>query len=195
MTNSILSDFTSAELESLIEENPSLRGYIQGYLGELALKKQLLKIGGVTSVEKISDHHADKGDLRVIYNGRVVSVEVKSLKTTSVRPDVLNDTWQGTVLIKNTDKREIDVPGIGIINTSSLIKGEFDILAICCYAVSKKWEFLFIENRYLPEKSQLQPGVLKTSFIINPDTTALVSSDFIKVVESNLSRKAMELNV
>lgn len=190
---SILSQFTLFELEDLIDENSSLRGYLQGYLGELALKKQLLQVPGVTEVVKIPDQAEEKGDFRVTYKDKTLTVEVKSLLSASVKPDVLHDSWQARVSIKNTDKRELEVEGLGTISTTSLVKGDFDVLAICCYAVNNKWEFLFIENEYLPEKSPEHPGILKTSFIVNPEITPLVTKDFFKVADSVLEKKSLEI--
>lgn len=190
---SILSQFTQEELEGLIEENSSLRGYLQGYLGELALKKQLLQLPGITEVVKIPDQDEEKGDFRVTYKGKTMTVEVKSLLSSSVKPDILHDSWQGRVSIKNTDKRELEVEGLGTISTTSLVKGDFDILAICCYAVNDEWEFLFIENEYLPEKSPEHPGILKTSFVVNPEITPLVVKSFFKVADSVLVKKYSEI--
>jgi hypothetical protein len=185
---SILSDFTQEELETVIAENSSLRGYLQGYLAEVALKKQLLQIEGVSLVEKIPDQCKEKGDFRVTYKDKTLTIEVKSIATNSVREDILNDTWQGKVQVKATDKRTIQVDGIGSVTSTSLLKGEFDVLAISCYAVSGKWEFLFIENEYLPEATAT-PGLIKTSFTVNPATTPLVSEDVIKIMDSVIAKR------
>lgn len=185
---SILSDFTSEELEQVIAENSSLRGYLQGYLAEVALKKQLLQIEGVTSVKKIPDQGKQKGDFLVEYKGKTLTIEVKSIATNSVREDILNDTWQGTVQVKATDKRAIEVDGVGTITSTSLLKGEFDVLAISCYAVSGKWEFLFIENEYLPEGT-IAPGMIKTSFTVNPATTPLLTGDVVAVMDSVILKR------
>lgn len=184
---SILSDFTQEELEQVISENSSLRGYLQGYLAEVALKKQLLQIPGVTSVVKIPDQCKEKGDFRVVYNGKTLTIEVKSIATNSIREDILNDTWQGKVQVKATDKRTIEVDGVGSVTGTALVKGEFDILAISCYAVSGKWEFLFMENKYLPEHSSKLPGLIKTHFTINPATTPLVTEDIVSIMNSIIS--------
>lgn len=181
---SILSQFSQEELEEVIQENSSLRGYLQGYLAEVALKKQLLLIPGITSVVKIPDQGKEKGDFKVIYKDKPLTIEVKSIATSSVKEDVLNDTWQGKVQVKATDKRTIEVDGIGTVTSTSLVKGEFDILAISCYAVSGKWEFLFIENEYLPEQSSSLPGLIKTSFTINPATTPCLTESIVNILDS-----------
>ncbi len=168
---SILSDFTQDELNEVIEENSSLRGYLQGYLAEVALKKQLLLLDDVSSVTKIPDQSLERGDLKVVYRGMSLTIEVKSIKTDSVRQDIMHDTWQGTVAVKSSDKREIEVEGLGIVRTSNLVRGGFDILAISCYAVSGNWDFVYMDNEYLPSKNSSNPDLIKTSFVINPETT------------------------
>lgn len=188
---SILSQFTNEELENVIRDNPSLRGYLQGYLAEVALMKYLVTLEGVSSVTKIPDQHKDKGDIRVTYKDQKVTIEVKSIASNSVREDVLNDTWEGKVQIKNTDKRKVEVEGIGIISSSSIIKGQFDILAVSCYAVSGQWDFLYMGNEYLPEKSSELPGFIKTSFIINPETTPCVTNNLTKLLDSVIAKRSL----
>ena len=73
---SILSEFSIDELEELIIENSSLRGYLQGYLAELALKKLIKSIPEVTKVVKIPDQNPEKGDFRIEYKGVSLTIEV-----------------------------------------------------------------------------------------------------------------------
>lgn len=190
---SILTDYSKEELESIIEENPSLRGYLQGYLAEYALKKQLIEISGVTKVVKIPDHDPEKGDLKVTYKGIDITIESKSVRTDSIREDVLNDTWQGSVGIRSSDKKL--VTGVdGECHTTSLERGKFDILAISCYAVSSKWEFLFMENEHLPAKSPQYPNLIKSNLVINPETTPLLVNNLEKVLNSVLEKKTSRLS-
>lgn len=185
---SILSGFSISDLEEMICENPSLRGYMQGYLAERVLRKQLEQLEDVTSVTKIPDQDDEKGDFKVVYKGKPITIEVKSIATDSVKEDVLTQTWQGTVRIKNTDKRELQIEGVGTISSTKLLKGQFDILAICCFAVSGEWNFMFLENKYIPEDTEI-PGLLKTSFVINPATTACLTHDVKKLLDSTYVNK------
>lgn len=177
------------DLQEMIDENPSLRGYIQGYLAERALKTQLLNIAGVSAVRKIPDMAPEKGDFEVIYKNVPLTIECKSVKTGSVKEDVLTQSWMGTVGVCNTDKREITIEGFGNISTSKLIRGQFDILAISCFAVNGEWSFMFIENRFLPSAEEHR-DLLKSSFIINPATTPGLTEDISRVLEKALEIKA-----
>lgn len=180
---SILSNFSKEEIDEVISENPSLRGYIQGYLAEVALKKQLLLLDNVTEVTKIPDKSEEKGDLKVIYKGLPITVEVKSLLTRSIKADTLHETWEGTVGIKNSDKRELQVEGLGTIHATNLVRGEFDVLAISCYAVSGLWDFVYMENEYIPPKNYDVPSLLKVSFTVNPETTPCLDLDLATILE------------
>lgn len=186
---SMLSDFSEEEIETVIDENPSLRGYLQGYLAEVAFKKQLLQLEHVTEVTKIPDQAKDKGDFKVIYKGEPLTIEIKSLLTKSIKADTIHDTWQGVVGIKNGDKREIDVEGFGTVRTMSLVRGEFDILAISCYAVSGKWDFVYMENEYIPPKDYTKPALLKVSFTVNPETTPCLDLDLATILERVYMKK------
>ena len=67
------------DLEVLINQNPSLRGFILGYLAESKLRRFFQKDKRITSLKKFDDHdRTNKSDLVIGYKGREYSVEVKS---------------------------------------------------------------------------------------------------------------------
>ena len=181
---SILSEFTVEQLETAVETNPYLRGYLQGYLAEIKLMEKISAIPGITNVSKIPDHDRRKGDVVLTYRGEEITIEAKSIRTGSVREDILNNSWSGTVGVKSTDSRVVFSPdSTEPVRTTCLDKGGFDILAISCYAVEGNWDFVFIENRFLPEADPEFPGLIKTSFVINPDTTPCLSKTLIPVLD------------
>jgi len=185
---SILAGVSTSDIETLMDENPSLRGYMQGYLAEMMLRRKLIGLDGVEEVVKIPDRDVERGDLKILYRGCPITMEVKSVATSSIKEDTMNGTWQGTVLVKNTDRRVVKVNGLGEVTSTNLVKGEFDILAICCFAVRGCWDFAFIESRYLPEPDTL-PGLVKTKFSINPMLTGGLTHDPLKVLEAVRRRK------
>ena len=185
-SESLLSGFTLEDLQLLVNENPSLRGYIQGYLGELMLRRLLLHHG--LEVTKIKDHSVDKGDFLVQGLDAPVTIEVKSLSSGSRRQLPLDESWEARVLCKNTDKRVHDVPGLGEVHSCHVPKGVFDILAICTYPITGTWDFLFIESRFLPEAEGL-PGLIKTTFMIDSKATPGLYSTPLPVIESVRARK------
>ena len=184
----LLFDFTLEDVQTLVDENSYLRGYLQGYLAEARLRQQLLKLPGVSNVTKIPDADLSKGDLLVMHRGTQISVECKSLSTGILREDVLNASWEASVLCKNTDRRTIHVEGLGNIQSVNLKKGGFDLLSICTYPVTGAWTFLFLENRFLPEPDD-KPGFIKSRFTINTATTAGLTDDATKALDNILQQK------
>lgn len=178
---SIIDGFTRDDLEELIDNNPYLRGYLQGYLAEAVLISRVKHLPHVDSVRKISDSDAMKGDLEVIYKGKPIIIECKSVSGSTVKVDPIGESWVGSVGIKNSDSRFLSIDGT-MVKTSSLEKGTFDILAISCFAVDQTWDFLYIENQYLPEKKDT-PGFISTKFIVDPKSTACVVKSLSALLE------------
>lgn len=173
----LLAGITLADLEELIDTNPSLRGYMHGYLAELHLQRILLQTPGVTFVEKIPDRSPAKGDFRVIYQGDTLTIEVKSLSSHALKEDYLNGGWNGKVSIKGTDSKIINEEGD---MTTCLVRGEFDILAICTFSLTKTWDFKFIANKYLPS-STLYADRLSTTLTLNTINTPKLTDDVLEV--------------
>lgn len=75
------------DLTVAIDENPSLRGMLFGYVAEYKLRTMWFAgRPGVTHYVKHDDHdRKKKGDLVVTYNGVAFTVESKSLQTGSIQ--------------------------------------------------------------------------------------------------------------
>lgn len=96
MADSILQrwDTTVEELTQVVDQNPSLRGMILGYLAELKLEKLWLWRGEISAVSKHNDHdRKKKGDRVVIYKGKEFIFESKSLQTNTIRRT--DEGWVG----------------------------------------------------------------------------------------------------
>lgn len=73
-------------LTEVVLANPSLRGYILGYLAERMLRDWFIQDGRIARIRKDDDHDREnKGDLVVTYQGFDFRIEVKSLQTNSIR--------------------------------------------------------------------------------------------------------------
>lgn len=187
----LLTDFTLTDVQQLADENPNLRGYIQGYLAESRLAQQLSLIEGVSRVVKIPDTDDLRGDLLVTYRDVDLTIECKSLASGILRQDALNDSWEASVLCKSTDRRTTHVRGQASIQSVNLNKGEFDILSICTFPVTGRWEPLFILNRYLPERDGM-PGLIKSRFIINTGTTPGLTDSAKRILDEAFSAKIVQ---
>ena len=174
----LLVGVTLEDIENLATENPSLRGYLQGYVAEMFLKRKLQQMEALSNVVKIRDHDEKKGDFQFQYKGKELTIEVKSLKTAGVKEDLLNGGWIGTVQVGASDSRTIEDG----TSTKCLERGQFDILAISAFAIGHGWDFYFIANKYLPASST-HPDRIKTSFVINTMNTPCLHTDLSEVLE------------
>lgn len=142
-------DMTPEELTELVENNPSLRGMILGYLAELKLEKLWLSGDDVSEVTKHDDHdRKKKGDRVIRYKGQEVIFESKSLQSAMI--EKTEEGWIGKAQVDASDRREIVLPDNSRVTTTCLLKGEFDILAVNVFAFEEKWRFVFAKNSDLP---------------------------------------------
>lgn len=140
------------ELTTLVEENPSLRGILLGYVAELRFEKMWLSDDRITSSLKHDDHdRTKKGDRVVTYKGEEFIVEVKSLQTNSIRKE--HGRWIGVTQVDASDRRTIELPDGTSVSTTLLKVGEFDLLAVNLFAFEEEWRFVFAKNNDLPRSS------------------------------------------
>jgi len=140
---------TAEELTDVIDRNPSLYGFLLGYVGELQLRKQWFSDERVAQVHKFDDHdRRHKNDLSVHYLGTDFSIEVKSLQTNSIRQSEAGYT--GNFQCDASDRRPVILPNRKKVETTCLVVGGFDIVAVNLYAFRQQWEFGFALNRDLP---------------------------------------------
>lgn len=70
----------------VIKDNPSLRGFVYGYVSEMEFERHYLKARKtIESFSKDDDHKKSKSDRTVIFKGKPVTIQVKSIQTNSIR--------------------------------------------------------------------------------------------------------------
>lgn len=138
------------DLAQLISENPSLRSFTMGYAAEFMLRRQWFSGPSVMHTEKADDHdRTNKGDLNVTMDaGDEFVFEVKSLQTNSTKWLITNQL-KVVSQCDASDRRRVMFPDGRTHETTCLLRGEFDILAVCLFPVLREWEYLFIENKDL----------------------------------------------
>ena len=154
MSESILQkwDITIEELTDIVDQNPSLRGMILGYLAEMKLEKMWLQRTDVSGISKHDDHdRRKKGDRVVMYKGKQFVFEAKSLQTNTIRR--ADGGWVGKAQVDASDRREVILPNETTVSTTCLLRGEFDILAVNVFAFENKWRFVFAKNSDLPSST------------------------------------------
>lgn len=145
-------DVSLSQIERLIIDNPSLRGFLIGYLAEGKLQEMFERDKRVSSARKYDDHdRSRKHDLVVIYKGRAFSIEIKSLQTASVKPSTIAGIeLEARFQCDASDRRKIKLKNGQEVETTCLQFGEFDILAVNLFAFRERWEFAFALNEELP---------------------------------------------
>ena len=144
-------DVSSKQISSLINQNPSLRGMLLGYVAELKLKELISVLPDISYTYKFDDHNRKKkGDLYIIYRGKAFDVESKSLQSNSIKFNETTRRWTAKAQVDGSDRRDVRLPSGKILNTTLLLRGEFDILAVNCFGFGGEWKFLFAKNKDLP---------------------------------------------
>lgn len=142
-------DVTLEELTRVVDENPSLRGMIFGYLAELKLETMWLSSARIGAVAKPDDHdRSQKGDRIIRYRGGEFVFESKSLQTATVK--AVADGWIGKAQVDASDRRTVTLPDGSSVTTTCLLRNEFDLLAVNVFAFENKWRFAFARNTDLP---------------------------------------------
>jgi hypothetical protein len=141
--------FTIEEFTHLVRDNPSLRGVLIGYIAELKLQSMWLSSEEITASSKPDDHDRKrKGDRVTTYRDHQFILESKSLQTSTVTQT--DSGFLGKAQVDASDRRIIELPNGHKLNTTLLLKGEFDILAVNIYAFEATWRFVFAKNEDLP---------------------------------------------
>lgn len=147
-------EISAVILTKLLGENPSLRCMLLGYVAKYKLKELIASFPNTSFVTKLDDRNRKKkGDLSIIYRGRKFDVESKSLQTGMIKFDEENNKWIGKSQVDASDRRIVTLPSGEELNTTLLLHGEFDILAVNCYAFENKWKFVFARNKDLPNST------------------------------------------
>ncbi len=155
-------DLSREEINELLTDNPSLRSFVSGYAAELKCRNLwFTNKPNVTDVFKYDDHdRTKKGDISLKYKGVEFSVEVKSLQTNSIKR-LEDGTAKATFQCDASDRRTVRFTDGSSVETTCLLVGEFDILAVNIFGFTGKWDFVFAKNSDLPRVSGLR-GIAKT---------------------------------
>jgi hypothetical protein len=169
---------TEQELTELVDQNPSLRGIMLGYVAEKKFHDTFLTHPDIHEAAKDDDHNRKKkGDRRIVYKGKTFLIEVKSLQTNLVK-QLGNDSWLGKSQVDASDSREVTFSDGSKLKTTCLLRGEFDILAVNCFAFGNQWRFAFALNQELPpnvykkytqaQQEQLLPTLITVEWPLKP---------------------------
>ena len=146
---------TKEEFNEVLTRNPSIRGMVHGYLAEEKLKAEYFEPSvDITNLHSPDDHDRElKADWIFEYEGEEILCEVKSLQSNSVKNFQTSNgdvEWSGKFQCDASDRREVALPNGETLETTCLVVGEFDILAINLFAFGQEWRWAFARNEDLP---------------------------------------------
>jgi hypothetical protein len=137
------------ELTAIIDANPSLRGFMLGYVSEFKVRKMFASDKRVSNLRKYDDHDREKkGDIAFEYQGVEIRLEVKSLQTNSIRrkDKIITATFQCDA----SDRRIVTLGNGRKVETTCLVVDEFDLLAVNLFAFEGEWVYAYARNIDLP---------------------------------------------
>ena len=183
-------------LTEIVNENPSLRGMMLGYVAEFKLKEMLVAEHGIGYIGKPDDHdRTRKGDHIIEYKGYRLVIESKSLQSRMVNKD--GDVWRGKAQVDASDRRAVILEDGTSLATTLLVVGEFDVLAVNCFAFGQEWKFVFAKNddlprstyrRYSPQvRNQLIASLVSVSLPAEPPFT----DSLTKVLDEIIAEREM----
>lgn len=145
-------DLSFDEINELLTDNPSLRSFVMGYAAEVKCRTMYFRgHPGVTGLYKPDDHdRTEKGDLIVTYRGQRFAVEVKSIQTVSMRPRKRSGSVEPYYQCDASDRRTVRFSDGSSVETTALLVGEFDVVAVNIHAFTGTWDFVFAKNGDLP---------------------------------------------
>jgi hypothetical protein len=143
---------TEAELSEIMATNPSMRGLVLGYVAEYKLRKMHFADSCFSNVHKADDHdRKKKGDLTITYRAREFRIECKSLQSNSIGTS--EEGYIGKYQCDASDRRTVSLRTGRKIQTTCLLVGEFDIIAVNLFAFEESWRFAFALNDDLPRSN------------------------------------------
>ncbi|MCC7293489.1 MAG: hypothetical protein IT449_15635 [Phycisphaerales bacterium] len=183
------------ELTRLVDRNPSLRGILLGYVAEHHLTKLLESSDQISASFKHDDHdRSKKGDRVVMYKEHRFVVEAKSLQTHSVEA-LGDDRWMGKAQVDGSDRRTVTFRDGTKLETTLLLPGEFDVLAVNCFAFGGTWRWVFCKNSDLPRSSykkytKAQPAGLLASLVkVDWPPTPPFSGDVFRILDALVAER------
>ena len=130
-------DLKPDELNEIVNANPSLRGFLFGYVGEYKVRHIWLSDNRISEVVKYDNHDRKrKSDIVITYKGVPISIEVKSLQTRTIKKEK-DGTLVARFQCDASDSRNVSLPNGETLKTTCLVVGEFDLLAINIFEFNK----------------------------------------------------------
>jgi hypothetical protein len=174
----------------ILEEAPSVRGMVYGNLAEVQFSRWLVARGvPLTDQSRDDDHAKTKSDRTIRLDGRLYTIQVKSMQTNSIKEDG-EGGFKAGVQCDGSDRRRVRLPNGHEVETTNYVADEFMVLATPLHAFTGKWDFAFRLNstlertaspKYAPEDRRF---LLKTMVSITWPIAEPWTSDLLGLLRS-----------
>ena len=140
---------TVDELNEILASRPSLRGILIGFVAEYKLPRMWFSDTRIRGLERYDNHDRTRpGDFGFTYQGAPVTIQVKSLQSNSVRRTATG--YKGSFQCDASDRRKVKLPNGKTVETTCLVVGGFDLVAVNLFEFGQQWRFGFAKNSDLP---------------------------------------------
>jgi len=103
----------------------------------------------IEALERYDNHDRTRpGDFGLTYQGTPITIQVKSLQSNHVKQ--VESGYVGTFQCDASDRRPVTLPNGEIIETTCLVVGGFDLVAVNLLHFGQQWRFAFARNKDLP---------------------------------------------
>ncbi|MFJ4968826.1 hypothetical protein [Streptomyces sp. NPDC088755] len=156
-------DLSYDEINELLTDNPSLRSFVMGYAAEVKCRNMFFREHpDVSAIYKPDDHdRTEKGDLIITYRSHRFAVEVKSIQTVSMNRRRRSGNIEPYYQCDASDRRTVIFDDGSSVETTALLVGEFDVVAVNIHAFAGKWAFAFAKNEDLPTMEGASRGAAR----------------------------------
>ncbi len=140
---------TIQALNEVLASRPSLRGILIGFIAEYKLPQMWFADRRITGLERYDNHDRTRpGDFGFLYRRVPITVQVKSLQSNDVKE--VKGGYVGTFQCDASDRRPVILPNGDELETTCLVVGGFDLVAVNLFHFGHQWRFAFAKNEDLP---------------------------------------------
>lgn len=140
---------TTADVTTVVRDNPSLRGMLMTYAAEQKLWNAWLPRNKISYIGKPDDiDWPNRGGHIIEYQKERFFIEIKSVQPPTVVED--GNVWRGKAQVDYGERRSVPLDDGSFLDTTLLAVRECDVLAVNCFAFGEGWNFVFAKNDDLP---------------------------------------------
>ena len=141
----------AADLAALVRRTPSLRGMALGYVAEEMFERHILRTYRMIQPHDIEAHddrdqNLNKSDRTIRLGDRLYRVQLKPIRTRSIKRNLQTGLLQASVQNDASDSRRVALPAGRTVVTTCYARGDYDILAVALFPFTGDWSYAYMRN-------------------------------------------------